>query len=206
VLARIDDTKHQATYLPLDASVADAAQFQTFRVLFKLHNAGITPMTATPQLEYRTAGSATYTLVPEKPLTGAPVYVTREWVRSPGVGGGTVQGPLGDDIVVGDLRTGSEGGGVAVSGHRSTGANPDRPITLPPGAYTEQEFTITLSIDAQYLTGYEFRITEGGKALTGTQVAKIQLGPVPALQLSSGQHQGVAVGGAKPAIRTGMIK
>ena len=199
VLARIDDSNLKANYLLLDAPVSDASQFQTFRVRFKMHNAGSTPMTATPRLEYRPDGSAAYVVVPEKPQIGAPVYVTREWVPSPRLGGGTMQGPLGEDIAVGDLRTGSEGGGLAVSGHRSTGANPDQPITLQPGSYTEQEFTITLSIDAQYLTGYEFRITDGGTALTGSQVAKIRLGAPPALQLSPGQHQGLAVGGPQPA-------
>jgi hypothetical protein len=206
VLARIDDTKLQANYLPLDALVPDAAQFQTFRVRFKMHNAGAAPMTAAPQLEYRPEAGKGFILVPEKPQLGAPVYVTREWVPVLGLGGGTMQGPLGEDIAVGDLRTGNEGGGLAVSGHRSMGANPDRPTTLPPGSYTEQEFTVTMSIDAQYLTGYELRITNAGTVLAGTQVAKIHLGPPPGLQLSPGQHQGVAVGGAKPATRTGIIK
>ena len=73
------------------------------------------------------------------------------------------------------------------------GANPDRPITLPAGSYTEEEFTVTLSIDAQYLTGYQLRITNGGTALTGTQVAEIRLGPAPAVQLSPGQRQGIAI-------------
>jgi hypothetical protein len=82
-----------------------------------------------------------------------------------------------------------------VIGHHSMGANPDRPITLPTDSYTEQEFTVRLTIDAKYLTGYEFRITNGRTMLAGTQVAKIHLGPPPALQLSPGQHQGVAVGG-----------
>ena len=104
-----------------------------------------------------------------------------------------MQGPLGVDIPVGELRTGHDGGGLAVSGHRSMGANPDRPITLPAGSYTEQEFTVTLSIDAQYLTGYQLRITNGGTALTGTQVAEIRLGPAPAVQLSPGQRQGIAI-------------
>jgi predicted CXXCH cytochrome family protein len=104
-----------------------------------------------------------------------------------------MQGPLGADIAVGELRTGNDGGGLAVRGHRSMGANPDRPITLPAGSYTEQEFTVTLSIDAQYLTGYQLRITDGGTALTGTQVAEIRLGPAPAVQLSPGQRQGIAM-------------
>jgi hypothetical protein len=183
----------------LDAPVPDASQFQTFRVRFKLHNAGTAPMTTTPRLEYRPDAGKSYVVVPEKPQLGKPFHVTREWIPSLGLGGGTMQSPLGEDIAVVDLKTGSEGGGTAVSGHRSMGANPDRPITLPAGSYTEQEFTVTLSIDAQYLTGYQLRITDGGTALTGTQVAEIRLGPAPAIQLSPGQHEGIDVGGPQPA-------
>ena len=91
-----------------------------------------------------------------------------------------------------NLRIGSEGG-FAVNGHRSMGANPDQPITLPSGSYTEEEFTIKLTMDAQYLTGYQLRITDGGKPLTGTDVATIRLGDPPAPQVSPDQHQGVAV-------------
>jgi hypothetical protein len=206
VLARIDDTELQANYLALDTPVRDAGQFQTFRVRFKFHNAGTAPITVAPQLEYRPDASKGFVVVPDKPQPGAPVYVTREWVPGLGLAGGTMQGPLGEDIAVGDLRTGNEGGGLAVTGHRSMGANPDQPITLPPGSYTEQEFTVTMSIDAQYLTGYELRITNAGTVLAGTQVATIHLGPPPVLQLSPDQHQGVAVGGPKPANRTGTVK
>jgi len=199
VLARIEGPELQASYLPIDAEVPDAAQFQTFRVRFKFHNDGTDPMTATPRLEYRTVGVTAFVVVPDEPKPGVPVHLAREWVPSLGLGGGTMQGPLGEDIAVADLRTGSEGGGLAVAGHHSMGANPDQPITLPAGAYTEEEFTVTLSIDAQYLTGYEFRITDGGAALMGTDVAMIRLGASPAVLLSPGQRAGVAVADPKPA-------
>ena len=198
VLARIEGPEFQASYLPVDAAVTDASQFQTFRVRFKFHNDGTSPKTETPRLEYRPDGGTGYVVVPDKPTVGVPLHVAREWVPSLGLGGGTMQGPLGEDIAVGDFLTGNEGGGLAVSGHHSMGANPDQPITLPAGSYTEEEFTVSLSIDAQYLTGYEMRITDGGTALTGTDVATIRLGASPAVVLSPGQHQGVAVADPAP--------
>jgi predicted CXXCH cytochrome family protein len=203
VLARIEGSEFQPNYLPVDDSVADAAPFQTFQVRFQLHNAGAAPITATPQLEYRTDGSGGYSVIPEKPLKGIPFHVAREWVPSLGLGAGTMQGPLGADITVADLRIAKEGG-FAVNGHHSMGANPDRPITLPSNSYTEEEFTVTLSIDAKYLTGYELRITDGGTPQAGMAPAKLRLGAPPAVRLSPGQHQGVAVAGPKPTNAAGV--
>jgi len=183
-----------ANYLPVDAPALDAPQFQTFRVRFQLHNSGTVPMTATPQLEYRAEGAAGFAVVPETAQLGVAFHIAREWISSLGPGDGTHQGPLGEDIAVGDLKMVSAAG-VATKGHHSMAANPDAPITLPPGSYTEEEFTVRLSIDAQYLTGYELRITDGGTALTGTDAAAIRLGSAPAVQLSPGQRQGVSVDG-----------
>jgi hypothetical protein len=182
----------------------DATQFQTIRVRFTMNNAGASPITAAPQLEYRPEGSIRYTVVPERALNGIPLHMVREWVLSPG--GGTKQGPLGADIPVAGFLTGNRGGGLAMIGHRSMGANPDRPVTLPSDSFTEQEFTVRLTMDAEYLTGYEFRITDGRTELAGTQVATLRLGPAPALRLSPGQHKGLAVSEPRPAGRAGVVR
>jgi hypothetical protein len=204
VVGRIEGS--QVSYLTVDAPITDAAQFQTIRLRFKLHNAGEVKMTAAPQLEYRASGSTGYTVVPERALRGIPFRVDNEWVRSSGTVGGTKQSPIGEDIPLAKFLTGNEGGGLAVIGHHSMGANPDREITLPPASYTEQEFTIKLTMDAKYLTGYQFRITDGHQMLAGTQVATISLGLQPALKLSPGQKRGLAVQGPKPARETGAVK
>jgi len=196
VLAWIGGPELQATYFPIDAPVVNASPFQTFRVRFRMHNAGTDPVKATPRLEYRPDGAGSYVVVPDQPILGIPFHVAREWVPSLGLGGGTIQSPLGEDIAVADFRIGKEGG-FAVLGHRSMGANPDRPTTLPSVSYTEEEFTVTLSKDAPYSTGYQLRITDGGTPLTGTDVATIHLGAPPAVRLSPGQRQGVAVVGPK---------
>jgi len=192
VLARIEGPELQANYLPVDEPVPDAAQFQTFRVRFRLHNAGTVPITETPRLEFRPELGADFAVVPDKPELGIPFHTAREWIPSLGLDGGTIEGPLGADIPVADFRMGTEGG-LAVIGHHTMGANPDQPLTLPSASYTEEEFTVTLSMDAQYLTGYVLRVTSGGTPLTGTDVATIRLGAQPEVQLSPGQHQGVAV-------------
>jgi predicted CXXCH cytochrome family protein len=208
VLAWIESPELPAQYLPADAPALGASPFQTFRVRFQMHNAGAAAISATPLLEYRPEGATDFVVVPDKPLMAVPLHVDREWIPSTGLSGGTMQGPLGEDIAVADFRLAKEDG-LAMTGHHSMGANPDQPVTLPPASYTEEEFTVSLSIDAQYLTGYELRITDAGTVLTGTAVATIRVGGPPATALSPGQHQGVTVAGAtqptKQANATGVV-
>jgi predicted CXXCH cytochrome family protein len=196
VLAWIQSPQLPASYLPVDAQAVNASPFETFRVRFQVQNTGTAPLTAVPQLEYRAGGSGSYTVVPEKPLIGIPFDVTREWVPGNGLGGGTMQGPPGEDISVANLRLGT-GSGSATTGHHSMGVNPDQGVTLPPSSYTEEEFTVSLTIDAQYLTSYDLRITGAGSTPTSADVATITLGPAPALWLSPGQRQGASQAGPK---------
>jgi len=201
-LARIEGSDVHATYQAVDAAVLGASQFESFRVRFQVRNNGVVPATAIPQLEYRPDGAAGFAVVPEEPQPGIAFHVAREWV--PSLAGGTEQGPLGEDIPVVDLKTPSTVG-VAVVGHHSMGANPDKPITLPAASYTEEEFTVRLTTDAKYLTGYELRITNGGAEMTGAQAPRIVLGPPPALELSAGQRQGVSVDEPPPANAAGVV-
>lgn len=173
---------------------------------FELRNATTSKISVAPQLEYRVVGTTGYTIVPEELLGGAPFRIDREWVPSGLARAGTKLGPLGEEIAVDKFLTGSEGGALAVVGHHSMGANPDRAITLPSNSYTEQEFTVRLTMAAKYRTTYEFRITNGHTMLAGTQVATISLGSPPALELSPGQHRGVAVAAPHPAPRNGIVK
>jgi len=204
VLGWIGGSQGKASYFPVDSPMVNASQFQTIRVRFTIHNTGASALTAAPQLEYRPDGSTGYIVVPEKPLRGIPFQVDREWVPTPG--GGTTQGPLGESIPVAKFLTGSRGGGLAMIGHHSMGANPDRPITLPRDSYTEVEFTVRLTLDAKNRTGYQLRITDGHTLLSATQVAKIRLGAPPAVRLSPGQRNGLAVKSPKSTRGTGAAK
>jgi hypothetical protein len=133
VVARIDGPALPPSYLAIDAPAADSSQFQTFRVRFRLNNAGTDPVTATPQLEFSLAGANSFVVVPATPKLGQAFHMAGEWVPS---GNGTTQAPLGEDIAVASFRMGTEGG-LAMTGHHSMGANPDQPITMPQGSYTE---------------------------------------------------------------------
>ena len=202
VLARIEGSQMQANYLPVDEPVLGALPHQRVRVRFRLHNTGTTATTMTPRLEYRTEGAGSFLVVPEQPELGIPMHAAQEWIPSLDLLGGTMLGPLGADIAVADLRMGAEGG-LAITGHRSMGANPDQPMTLPTDSYTEQEFTVELTSDAQYLSGYELRITDGGTPLTGTDVAVIRLGDLPTVPANPDDHQGIAVADPTPPSAAG---
>ena len=197
VIARIEGTEHQANYLPVDETVLDALPHQRVRVRFRLRNAGTAPITTTPRLEYRTEGAAGFLVVPAQHESGIPMHAARDWVPSLDLAGGTMEGPLGEDIAVAAFRIGAEID-LAVNGHRSMGANPDQPITLPSHSYTEQEFTIELTSDAQYLTGYELRLTDFGTPMTGSDVAVIRLGEPPTVLSSPSDLQGIAVADPVP--------
>jgi len=191
------------TYLALDASVLDGSQFQTFRVRFQVQNTGtaVDPIVTTPRLEYRAQGTTESFVVPDKPEPGIPFHMAGEWV--PGTNGGTVQGPLEEGIAVADFRTSAGAAGVAVNGHHSMSKNPDVPISLPAASYTEEEFTVALSIDAQYNTTYELRITDGGADI-GPDVAKIGLGAAPASQSSPTQRDGTTVADPSAVAASGL--
>ena len=191
------------TYLALDGSVLDASQFQTFRVRFQVQNTGtaVAPIVTIPRLEYRVQGTTKSFVVPEKPEPGIPLHMAGEWITGPN--GGTVQGPLEAGIAIADFHTGSGGSAVAVDGHHSMSKNPDVPISLPAASYTEEEFTVALSIDAQYNTTYELRITEGGADI-GPDVANIGLGRVPASQSSPAQRDGTTVADPSAVAASGL--
>ena len=197
VIARIEGTEHQANYLPVDEPALDAKPHQRFRVRFRLRNAGSAASTPTPRLEYRAEGATGFLVVPALHESSVPMHAAREWVPSLDLAGGTMLGPIGEDIAVAAFRIGAESG-LALTGHHSMGANPDQPITLPPDSYTEQEFTIELTSDAQYLTGYELRLTDVGTPVAGSDVAVIRLGEPPALLSSPGGLQGIAVADPVP--------
>jgi predicted CXXCH cytochrome family protein len=193
VLARIDGAQFLATYLPVDAPLLDAQQLQTFRVRFQVDNATTAPITVNPRLEYRQDGRDGYVIVPEDAQPGAAFSVTRERVSD---SGGSTQSPLGADIAATDLMTGNDAGRTAVSGHHSMGLNPDAPLTLPANSYTEQEFTVRLTADADYLGSYDLRITDAGTTLTETATASIHVGARPPVPVAADAPK---VGAAKIA-------
>ena len=75
------------------------------------------------------------------------------------------------------------------------GVNPLPAIVLPPRSRTVVEFSVRATVDAEYLAGYEFRVTDDGETLPGgAEDALVVLSPQPQIQLSAGQRVGVSSG------------
>ena len=207
-LGRIDGPGLGASYLPEDAPLRGAQRFDALRVRFQIRNADDLPVTVTPQLEYRLATDGAFTVVPDRdPEYGIAFYVAPEWVRSHGPYGGTDLGPDGEEIAEGSVMSQDKDdpGERPVRGRHSMGANPELPMTLAPSSYTEVEFSVRATVDAQYLTGYEFRITDAGTPITGAATATVIMGPQPPLLLSPGQRTGIPVAGDTADSGTGWV-
>lgn len=203
VLAVLPTPGSAAVYQKVDAPLPGLVRYQVLRVRFRLHNTGEVPVTVTPLLQYRAKGASSgFVRVREGAAPGEALHTRREWVRSPS-GVGTVLGPGSVGLDPKDFLMSD--GGAEVVGHRSSGPNPDRSVTLPGGGATEQEFTLGVRAAAEYLTTYELRLTDAGTAL-GSDLATISLGAAPVAALSPGQRQGVATAEPSAAQPDGAVR
>lgn len=202
VLARIDPLTFEASYLPADSPILDAQWSERFRVRFQLRNADTVPVRLTPQLEYRVAGANEYSVLPEEgSVPGIAFFVASEWTRPPSLNGLSKVGPQREDIGVSALEEHDkdEPAQTATPGEHSMGQNPAQPVTLPPLTFSEVEFSVYVTMDAEHLRTYELRVTDAGVALPGAVTATVRLGPEPPPALSPGQRQGTPVDGGRPA-------
>ena len=192
VIARIADPSFVAHYLPPDQPMPDAQQLERLRIRFQLRNADTIPVTLTPQLEFR-RGEGRYGVLPAgQSKLDVEFYAAREWIRPPELDGLSRLGPEKAEIPPGELRMRDrdDPGQDGATGVHSMGVNPLARLRLPPRSYTEVEFTVGVTMDAEYLAAYEFRLTDEGSPLQGALTAKVRLREKPPLELSPGQKAG----------------
>jgi predicted CXXCH cytochrome family protein len=193
-LGQVDRQALSTTYLALDAPIIDQQRFDVFRTRFTVHNPDSAAVEWTPQLEYRDASTGTeFVAVPTENIEGVAFRVSHEWIANPGPDGGTMPGPDGETIAAATLVA-DETTGTAespVDGHHSMGVNPLEPSSLPQSSFTVVEFSARATVDAAYLTEYEFRVTDAGQPLAGAVTAILGLGREPPLLLTPGQRDGL---------------
>ena len=215
LVGRPGDGSSPAWYGPLDEPLTGVGRFTAIRVRFRIENRGDAAVALAPSLELRNLGGgepAEFTAVPAgQAALGTPVYTSREWVPvpaeppgspAPGTSSdGTVLGNDSGTIEVTELRTtGDPAAPLApVAGVSAAGRNPAGVLDLPPGSFSEVEFSIRATADAPYGAGYAFRLADDGVPLAGEVVATVVLGPEPPLLLTPGQRHGLAVGGPADA-------
>jgi predicted CXXCH cytochrome family protein len=201
-LALVGAPGSTTTYLPAGQPLADLLPFQAFRVVVQLANPGSVDIVAQPRVEYRAAGSGAFQVVPDEAAPGVPLHAAPEWVPAKG---GTRVSPEAVTTPAGDARLPAPPGTRPAAGHRSSGAGTAPLLTLPAGTVTEQEFTLALSVDAPYQTGYELRVTDAGRPVPGLDVARVTVASAPRTLLSPGQRRGAAPdgepAGVQPAYR-----
>jgi len=199
VLATISGPASSPVYLEPGAAVTGAQPFETVRLDVLVENQSAVLLDWTPTVEYRVAGEGEFVPVPEKAVPGSPLHTDAEWVKD---GTGTKPGPTAAQIAVADAQLTVPDALQAVAGHRASGPNPDSSATVPPGSAGEQEFSLSLSIDAAFGATYELRVTDAGVPVPGLPVGTVVMADKPDLVVSPGQRAGARPKGSAGSART----
>ncbi|GEM_PF-2748111 len=135
----------------------------SFRVRFQLYNNGELNATWTPRLDWTATSGSGYAAVPT--TSGADAFYVA----------GTLWYASGAVIATGNFGLGT-GTGTAQAGVAYDAENPAASaIGLSSGNYTEVEFNIRANGNAVLGSSYYFRLTNGGVALNGYDVAEAQV-------------------------------
>ena len=194
--ARIAPVTHAASYLTPNAPLLGVQPLDPIRIGFQVRNADLVTVTIDPWLEVRAAGSGAWQPLSAAAEAGVPFHLVAEWRPLPS-GRGTVVGPAEETIAVRDLRITARDDPTqtAIAGRRVMSRATAPRLTIPGDRYTEIEFTVRASIDAPFGAGFEWRLTDAGKAVPDGTTALLVIGQEPPLRLSPGQRDGIAVPG-----------
>ena len=194
-LATLGEPGSAPTYLPAGQPLTSVLPFQTLRIVVQLGNGGPGDVAVAPRLEYRTAGTADFLVVPPAALPGIPLHAAEEWVKAKG---GTQTAPESTTTTPDEARLAAPDGAAQADGHRLSGAEAATRYPVQAGTVTEQEFTVALSIDAPYGATYELRVTDGGAPIAGADPVSVTVADPPPVVESPGQQQG-SPSGSTPA-------
>jgi hypothetical protein len=164
-------------------------RFAVYRVRFQVVNRGDEAVSLRPSLE---AGSGAtpdlWTEVPyANPVQGSPFYIAADKGRR--------LNARVDDLGVGDFRS-ERGPGdnfKAVDGLTVAGVRPEQKLKLPAAGFTEIEFAIRATIDADWNATYAFRLSD--PALASDVTAVVTLGDKPTIKLSPSESTGLTGAG-----------
>lgn len=170
----------------IDTERSSIERFHVYVVRFQVVNLTDAEIVLKPTLQVAADG-ATFTPVPAvDPVSGDPFYAASDQARSYDV--------RALEIAVGDLRlaTSASPDALATAGTSAWGVNPAGPLTLPAHSFSEVEFALRATADAEWLTAYQLRLTDGDTALDGPR-ADLVMRAKPAVRLSPGQREGTDV-------------
>ena len=190
-----------------DGAIADAGslddprigltRFTVYRLRFQVLNDGTEDAQITAALLWGAGATPdAWTIVPEgDAILGEPFYAAtdkgRTWQERTSA------------IVPSAFKSaaGEPGADQPVRGVFSAGVNPAPVVSLPAGTYTEIEFLVRPTVDAQWQTAYAFRLAIGGARVMAQADATVSMGASPPVILSPGQKYGQLVGGPEFPLR-----
>jgi predicted CXXCH cytochrome family protein len=169
-----------------DAPVTDAKRYTVYRVRFQLLNDGETAVTLKPELQVQHRD--VWQPLPEMdPRAGVPFYAAADDGK---------RFRKRDSAIAPDelrLTSSDDQTATAAEGVASAGRNPAPTLNLPAHSFTEVEFAVRATADADWERGYDFRLVDGDGTLDAAVATTIRLGAKPAVKLSPGQREGEEV-------------
>lgn len=175
--APLDRMKYAAN---ADAPSTALPRFKAFRVRFQVVNDQLSPVLWLPRLEWSSQSSGPFQTIPVgEPKLGEPFYVR----------------PVDDAADGARIRTSNFGTGwdthAPQEGYIFTDRNPGPALTLNAYSFTEIEFSVRATADAEYRQAYFFRLSDDERLLTGP-LAQVEMESQPALELTQPQYHGIS--------------
>jgi len=178
-----DSSLDQMAYVSgIDMEGGDIPRFQAFRVRFRVRNHENVTVTWQPSIQWGSSQNGSFQpLPPRDSVNGEPFYVRPVRTVSDGESIIPVYFGLGSDS------------NAPQEGYVFTEQNPGPMLTMNSRSYTEIEFSVRATIDAEYNMKYYFRLTDGDRLLPG-KVAHIKTGDRPPVVLTQPQYPGTDPG------------
>jgi hypothetical protein len=162
-----------------DTALEKIQRFTVYYLRFQVYNRSDADATLAGRLQVGSgAAPAEWQAVPEgDPAGGIPFYAASDKGR-------TFEARA-NEIAIGDLRLsgGPDDGYTATSGSASFGLNPIA-MALPARSFTEVQFAVRATIDAQWNDTYAFRLLDGDAVPLDGPLAVVSIGDRPAIKLT----------------------
>jgi predicted CXXCH cytochrome family protein len=163
-----------------DQPATKIPRFSAFRVRFQVVNDQLSPVQWQPRLEWGSKPTAAFQVIAVgQPKAGEPFYIRP-----------VDDTANGERIPTQDFGTGGDTH-APQAGFAFTNQDPGPILTLTAFSFTEIEFSVRATADAEYLQNYYFRLSDDGRVMSGP-LASIQMEPQPVLHLTQPQYHGIS--------------
>lgn len=163
-----------------DTSGKGIPRYKAFRVRFRLVNDRPQAVRWAPRLEWSTRPDADFQPVPAGDWKASQPF----YVRPLRTIADAAPIPSSLFAMGADTR-------IAQDGILFTQQNPGPVLTLNPSSYTEIEFSVRATVDAQYTSAYYFRLADDERTMPGP-IAEIFTDSTPSVQLTQPQFAGIS--------------